>query len=182
MRRGEHDVEGGGLLVGEIKVPRRVDVRFDSLQQTESTAVSRVDVLNGQTLRRGFRHRHAAGDFEPVRMVGHRRVLIASFDAGVGNLLDRRRAITPFGVHLQIAAVLFDGGASEGGIRQDSPHLRPAQEVPTKLTPPLNIGAPLALLDGLFDGRRSAGLENLADHARRPRPDAWNSRQRTVGA
>ena len=115
-------------------------------------------------------------------MVGHRRVLIASFKAGVGNLLDRRRAITPFGVHLQITAVLLDGRASEGGIRQDSPHLRAAQEVPTKVTPPLNIGAPLALLDGLFDGRRAAGLENLADHARRPRSDAWNSRQRTVGA
>ena len=140
-----------------------------------------LTLLNGQTLRRGLRHRHAAGDLQSVRVVGHRRVLIASFKAGVGNLLDRRRAITPFGVHLQITAVLVDGGASEGGIRQDPPHLRAAQEVPTQVTPPLNIGAPLALLDGLFDGRRSAGLENLADHARRPRPDAWNARQRTVG-
>ena len=87
-----------------------------------------LTLLNGQTLRRGLRHRHAAGDFEPVRMVGHRRVLIASFKASVGNLLDRRRAITPFGVHLQITAVLVDRGASEGGIREDSPHLRAAQE------------------------------------------------------
>jgi hypothetical protein len=115
-------------------------------------------------------------------MVGHRGVLIASFNAGIGNLLDRWRAITPFRVHLQITAVLLEGRASEGGIRQDSPHLRAAQEMPTKVTPPLNIGAPLALLDGLFDGRRSAGLQNLADDARGARPDAWNARQRTVRA
>ena len=137
VRRGQHDVEGGRLVVGEIELARRVDVRLDALQQPESTAVSRVDVVDGQPLRRGFGHRHPAGDLQSVRMVGDRRVLIASLNAGVGNLLDRRRAIAPFGVHLQITAVLLDGGASEGGIREHPPDLRAAQKVPPQLTPPL---------------------------------------------
>ena len=38
-------------------------------------------------------------------MIGHRRVLIASLNTGVGNFLDRRSTVAPFGVHLQIAAV-----------------------------------------------------------------------------
>jgi len=85
-------------------------------------------------------------------------------------------------VHLQITAVLFDGGASKRKIRQDSPYLRAAQDVLTQVTPPQDVGATLAPFDGLFDGRRSAGLQNLADDARGARPDAWNARQRTVGA
>ena len=105
-------------------------------------------------------------------MIGDRGVSIASFKAGIGNLLDRRSTIAPFGVHLQIAAVPLQAGAIEGGIREDTPHFRAAEELPAKLTPPLNVGATLAPFDGLFDGRRSAGLQDLADHARRSRPDA----------
>ena len=138
--------------------------------------------VNSQTLRRGFGHRHATGDLEPVRMVGHRRVLIASLNAGVGNLLDRRRTIAPFGVHLQITAVLLNGGAIEGGIREHPPDLRAAQKVSPKLPSSLDIGATLAPFDGLFDGRRCAGLEDLAYHARRTRSDARNSRQGAVGS
>ena len=44
-------------------------------------------------------------------MIGDRRVLIAALKAGVGNLLDRRMAVAPFGVHLQVAAVLLNRGA-----------------------------------------------------------------------
>ena len=182
VRRRQHDVEGRRLIGGEIEVARRVDVGLDALQQSESASVSRVDAVNGQTLRRGFGHRHATGDLQSVRMVGDRRVLIASLNAGVGNLLDRRRTIAPFGVHLQITAVLFNGGAIEGGIRENPPHLRAAQKVPPKLPSSLDVGATLATFDGLFDGRRCAGLEDLAYHARRTRSDARNSRQGAVGS
>ncbi len=182
VRRRQHDVEGGRLVVGEIEVPRRVDVRLDPLQQPESAAVACVDPVDSHPLRRGFRHRHATGDSEPVRMVGHRGVLIASLHAGVGNLFDRRSTIAPFGVHLQITAVLLNGGAIEGGIREHPPDLRAAQKVPPKLPSSLDIGATLAPFDGLFDGRRGAGLEDLADHARRTWSDARNARQVAVGS
>ena len=62
VRRREHDIEGGRLVVGEIEVTRRVDVRLDPLQQPESAAVACVDAVDRQPLRRGFGHRHAAGD------------------------------------------------------------------------------------------------------------------------
>ena len=181
VRRRQHDVEGRRLIVGEIEMARRVDVRLNPLQQSESAAVACVDAVDSEPLRRGFGHRHAAGDSEPVRMIGHRGVLIASLNAGVGNLLDRRSTIAPFGVHLQIAAVLFNGGTIEAGIREHPPYLRAAQKVPPKLPSSLDIGATLAPFDCLFDGRRCAGLEDLAYHARRTRPDAWNSRQGTIG-
>src|SRR5438105_2851494 len=40
-------------------------------------------------------------------MIGHRRVVITASKAGVGNFPYRRVAIAPFGVHLQVAAVLL---------------------------------------------------------------------------
>jgi len=114
-------------------------------------------------------------------VVGVRLGLIAALHAGVGNVFDRRNAIAPFGVHLQIAAILLKRGTLEVGVGENPPHLRAAQEVPPKLAAPLDIAPTLALLDGLFDGRRSPGLENLANDARRTRPDARNPRKSAVG-
>ena len=46
-------------------------------------------------------------------MVGDGRVLIATLEAGIGDLLHRGDAVTPLGVHLQVAAILSNSGASE---------------------------------------------------------------------
>ena len=64
--RRQHHVEGRRLIVGEIEMARRVDVRLNPLQQSESAAVACVDAVDSEPLRRGFGHRHAAGDSEAV--------------------------------------------------------------------------------------------------------------------
>ena len=90
MRRGQHDVERGRLIVGEIQAASCVDVGLNALQQPELIAVPGVDVVDGAPLFGGFGHRHPAGDLQSVRMIGDRRVSIASLNTGVGNLLYRR--------------------------------------------------------------------------------------------
>ena len=183
VRRRQHDVEGGRLVVGEIELTRGVDVRFDTLQQAESTAVPCVDSVDGLTLRRGLLHRHTAGDLQSVRMVGHRRVLIASV------IRRRRRSPRPSESRRSIRSAFADHrgtgqrvGPPKAGSRRDAPDLRAAQKVPPKLPSSLDICATVALFDRLFDGRRCTGVQNLADHARRPWSDARNSRQGAVGS
>jgi hypothetical protein len=67
-----------------------------------------VDVVDGPPLVSGFWHRHAAGDLQTVRVIGDRRVSISSLKARLGDLLNRRITVAPFGVHLQIAAVIVE--------------------------------------------------------------------------
>ena len=50
-------------------------------------------------------------------------------------------------------------------IREHAPDLGPAEKVPPKLTSPLDVCAAVAPFDRPFDGRRLAGLQNLADDA-----------------
>ena len=96
-------------------------------------------------------------------MIGDRRILIATLQAGVGNLLNRRRAVAPFGVHLQVAAVLLKCRARECRLGEDAPDLSAAEKVAPKLSSPFNVCTAIALFDRVFDGRRLAGLQNLAD-------------------
>ena len=65
--------------------------------------------------------------------------------AGVGDLLYRRIAIAPFGVHLQVAAVLLKGRTRECGIREDPPDFGTAQKVSPKLAPSLDVGAAILI-------------------------------------
>ena len=104
MRRGQDDVEGGRLVVGEIQLASGIDVRFNALQQPELIAAPGVDVVDGLPLLDGFGHRHPAGDLQSVRVIGDRRVLIATLKTGIRDVLHRRRAVAPFGMHLQVAA------------------------------------------------------------------------------
>ena len=115
-------------------------------------------------------------------MIGDRRVLIATLKAGVGDLLHRRVAVAPFGVHLQVAAVLLKRRTRERGIREHAPDFGAAEKVPPKLASPLDVCAAVAPFDRVFDGRRLAGLQNLADDSRRAGPDTGDPRQRAVRA
>ena len=69
VRRGQHDVEDGGFVGAQIQPSVAIDVRFDALQQTESTTEPGIDLIDRAALPDGVRHGHAAGDFETVRMV-----------------------------------------------------------------------------------------------------------------
>ena len=89
-------------------------------------------------------------------MIGDRRVVITTLKAGVGYLLYRRMAVAPFGVHLQVPAVLLQRGTRKCGIREDAPDFGAAEEVPPKLASPLDVYAAVAPVDRLFDGRRLA--------------------------
>ena len=66
MRRGQYHVKGSGLVVGEIELASRVDVRFNALQQPELIAAPGVDIVDGFSLLGGFGHRHPAGDLQSV--------------------------------------------------------------------------------------------------------------------
>jgi hypothetical protein len=50
MRRGQDDVEGGGLIGGEIQPASGVDVRLNSLEQPEVITVPSVDLVDGVLL------------------------------------------------------------------------------------------------------------------------------------
>ena len=111
-------------------------------------------------------------------MIGDPPVGQAQLLHGFRNLIRALVAVAPGRVHLQIAAVLADSGTTERGLRQNPSHLRAAQKVSPQFTSSQDIGASPAPLDGLFNGRRSAGLENLVDHACRAGSDAGDPRQR----
>src|ERR1700704_3642504 len=102
-------------------------------------------------------------------MIGDRRIVIAPFTTGVSNVLDCRVTVAPFGVHLQITAVLLNGRTRERGVCENATDFRTTQKMPPKLPSPLNICSVAALVDRAFDGRRSAGLEDLADNPCRGR-------------
>src|SRR4029450_5855461 len=111
-------------------------------------------------------------------MIGDRRVLIAAVTTGIRDVLHRRGAVAPFGMHLQVAQVLLDRGTPERGIREHAADFRTAEKMAPQLrldgaTPerairehaadfrtaekmapqlpaPLNICAAVTLVDGLF--------------------------------
>ena len=123
----------------------------------------------------GFSHRHPAGDLQPVRMIGDRRVLIASLETGVGNLLrrsDSRRSIRSAFGGRRVLLKLGPANAASDSMRRTSARLRNG------------AGADVAarcLRGGRsrrwpFDGRRLARLENLADDPCRTGPNSGDSR------
>jgi hypothetical protein len=69
-----------------------------------------LTVVEGSPLFGSLSHRYPAGDLQSIGMIGDGRNLIATLQAGVGNLPYRRMAVTPFGVHLQVATVLLKTG------------------------------------------------------------------------
>ena len=79
-------------------------------------------------------------------------------------------------MHLQVAAVLLERGTGERRIRENAADFRAAQKVPPKLSSPLDVCAAVALVDRAFDGRRFAGLENLADDPCRAGPNTRDPR------
>ncbi len=109
-------------------------------------------------------------------MIGHGRILITTRTARVSHLLRRRGAVAPFGVHLQVAAVLLKSGTRERGIRENSPDLGAAEKVLPKLASPFNVSAAVTPCDRLFDRGRLASIQNLADDSSGAGPNTSDSR------
>src|SRR5689334_9559961 len=107
----------------------------------------RVDFVDGAPLLGGFGHRHAAGDSQAVRVVSDGGEAIAAVQARVGNLANRRSAVAPFRMHLQIAGVVFERGARKRRISQNATDCGAAQKVPPKLTASFYISPSIAAFD-----------------------------------
>jgi hypothetical protein len=67
-------------------------------------------------------------------MIGDRRVLIAAPTTGIRDVLHCRGAVAPFGMHLQVAQVLLDGGTR--AVHTDILHFRARVVVTSARTPP----------------------------------------------
>ena len=66
-------------------------------------------------------------------MIGDRCVVITTLKACVGDLLYCRTAVAPFGVHLQVPAVLLKRRTRECGVRENAPDFDAAEEVSPKM-------------------------------------------------
>ena len=84
-------------------------------------------------------------------------------------------------MHLDIAAILLLRRTGEAGIRQDALHLGAAEKVVPQGTSAVDVRAGVARIDGAFDRRGLAGVQNLADDAGRARTNAGDARQGRIG-
>ncbi len=153
VRGGQHDVERCRLVEGQVQLAGSVDVGLDPLQEVEPVAGRLVDAVDGLALLCGLGHRHAAGNRQAVRMVGDRRVPVAACQAGLGNLVHRRRAVAPFRMHLQVAAVVVWRRPVEGRVAQDAEGLGAAEDMLPQASATSDVRLPAARLDGTFNGR-----------------------------
>ena len=105
MDAGDPQVEPRQQLVGLVERAVVEDVDLDPLEQGEAGAaevlVDGVDdvELAGQPL-----GAQAVGDGQPGRVVGEHEVVVAELDGRERHLLDRRAAVGPVGVGVQVTA------------------------------------------------------------------------------
>jgi hypothetical protein len=180
MRRGQNELELLRLFRGQIQSSVAIDVGLDAPNHSKPILIFRIEAIDHATLVDGIRHRHPTRDFQTIRMVGHSGVRVTAQEAGVDDLAERRHAVTPLGVHLQVPSIFSRAGAIEGRVAQDSQHFRPAQEMGAECPPPLDVGRSAAACYRLIDGVGHACVEHFQDHAGRGRSDARDSRQRSV--
>jgi hypothetical protein len=113
-------------------------------------------------------------------VIGDGSVLIAPRETGIGYLAQCRRAIAPFRVHLQIAAILVRPWPAECGFAQHTDDFSSAEEMAAERAPPFHIGGSVAECHCLIHAGGPAGLEHLENDARRCRTDACNLRQAAI--
>ena len=78
-------------------------------------------------------HRHAAGDLQPVGVIGDGAVVVAARDARLDDVLERLAAVAPRRVHLQVAAIVLEPRAVQRRVLQRREHLRAAEEVAAQI-------------------------------------------------
>src|SRR5438034_2868857 len=107
MRRGDDELELRQLVRLHVDGPIGSNVRFYSFKQAK-VAAARVDAFYFTMLLGGLRHRHAAGDRQPIRMIRDSAVLIAARQSGFDDVAQRLAAIAPRGMHLEVATIVCE--------------------------------------------------------------------------
>ena len=125
-------------------------------------------------------HRHAAGDRQPVRMIGHAAEFVAAREACFHDLFERLHAVAERRMHLQIAAVLLDRNAVERRIAQHPADARPAHEVVAQPASLENRRRLRAICNETIDGRRLSGGQDLENDAFGFRSDVRDLSERPV--
>ncbi len=93
--------------------------------------------------------------------------LVAAGGAGAGELGDRRAAVAPDRVHLEVSQEVTGlYGAREIG-SQDLEHAGAAEETRSEGAPAPDIFGLAAFQDGVFDGRRAPGADDVKGDAGR---------------
>src|SRR5437763_2804114 len=100
----------------------------------------------------GVLHGHAAGDLQSVRMIRDGREGPAAVDGRECDLIQRRRAVAPFRVHLQIAVVVRWRRPREGIVREDAQDGGPAEKRASEGAASANLIRLSAPRDGILDG------------------------------
>ena len=121
VQGGHDDVELRQDLIAVIERAIRADFHFSALQKADR--ISQIDLqrLDLGALTRYILQAQAAGDPQAARMIGNGEHLQAARPCRQGHLPDRRAAIAPGGVAVQLRAALtwFDQGgqaASQRGL------------------------------------------------------------------
>lgn len=149
----KHDVEENGLIRAQVQSAVRANVRFDAPEQSEPISNRSIDAVDGAALVNCLGHRHATRDLQTVRMIRDRRIAVSARLTCLADVVQRGIAVTPFRMHLEIAAILVQTRSAKSRIPDDSQHLRSAEEVPAQCTAALDVVASLPEVDGTLDGR-----------------------------
>src|SRR6185503_18216716 len=108
--------------------------------------------------------------------------MVATFNAGADDLVERGGTVTPLRMHLKVAAIVVGAWTIERRVREDADDLGAAEKVRPKSAPSVDLLCTATQLDGAFDGWRRAGIEHFEDHAARRRADARYLLQRSIRA
>jgi HAD superfamily hydrolase (TIGR01509 family) len=180
MGGGKHQLELLCFLRRQVQRTVTPYVAFNTLNQSESGTVGGVQSMDGIVLLGRLLHRHAAGDFQPVRMVGHRGVRISTFEAGFHDFAQGWSAVTPLRVHLQIALVVLNRRRRKRLIVQDSQNFRSTEKMGSQEPPSQDVRPSLADGDGRFDGSRHPRVEHFENDPLRSRADPGDLRERAI--
>src|SRR5690606_10962147 len=92
-------------------------------------------------------------------MISDRAVLVSTFEARFGDLLDCLCTVAPHRMHLKITTVVFQRWSTELSILQCTQHLGTAEKVLAILALLLHVWLQPAFGNGLFHRRRPAGTK-----------------------
>ena len=154
MRRRDDNLELPQFVHRHVDGAVGANVRLDALEEPKPSVVDSIQPFDVAVLLLELGHRHAAGNRQPVRMIGHGAELIAAREAGVDDPVERLAAVAPDRMHLQVAVVVRQPRPSQARIVQRGRDLCAAQEMGAQRPPLLDVFRLTALRDRLLDDRR----------------------------
>jgi hypothetical protein len=163
VRRGNDELELPELVGLHVHRAVGADVGFDPLEHPEAPLVLRVERVDGGVLPGRLRHRHPAGDRQPVGVIRNPGAALAAREARVGDRVERFGAVAPDGVHLEVAAVLLTGGSAAA--REDVANGGAAEEMLPQRPQLCNLLLLACLAHCALDERGPAVVNQLAREA-----------------